>query len=207
MKYEKSLVFKFFILNTLLILLINNQTCQNLEKRNNQKNIDQIEVIKESQRSASIQKYDFDKVAYYKLNETIDFIPKNQESEEGQYILGVMYGEEPFNIEDGRFTKVLETIGFIKKEIRNKDKIDMLSNSITIGLKPTPYVVTSCLSTYRDILILKKEDKITGIAKLCFSCGTNKLLGGNETRDDMIDIIELGTVSKILATEIEKGDQ
>jgi hypothetical protein len=89
---------------------------------------------------------------------------------------GIVYNDYPYNL-DIKFHEELTKVGFKKTEIENakfsklKDILKYEFN-VKIGVK-------KCLTTYRDILVFQKNNKIVGAVKICFGCGEYYPIGEN----------------------------
>lgn len=88
----------------------------------------------------------------------------------------IVYNDYPYNL-DIKFHNELTKVGFKKTEIEN-DKFSKLKEilkydfNIKIGTK-------KCMTTYRDVLVFQKNNKIVGIVKICFGCGEYYPIGEN----------------------------
>ncbi len=69
----------------------------------------------------------------------------------------------------------LEKIGY-KKNIIGKGNYDKI-NSIFCERNHKESYATSCIAIYRDILVFKKSNKTIGVAKICFECEQNWIIG------------------------------
>ncbi|MBK7042123.1 MAG: hypothetical protein IPH46_17155 [Bacteroidetes bacterium] len=69
----------------------------------------------------------------------------------------------------------LEKIGY-KKNAIGKGNFDKI-NSIFCERKHKESYATSCIAIYRDILVFKKSNKTIGVAKICFECEQNWIIG------------------------------
>lgn len=71
-------------------------------------------------------------------------------------------------LQDTIITTEIEKSGYLKNVI-SKEKFQSL-NSIFCERKHKNSFSTTCIAFYRDVLIFKKQGKITGSAKICFEC-------------------------------------
>lgn len=115
---------------------------------------------------------EFDEVDYYTLknDSLISFENKNDS------IALKIYNEDyPFDLKNVEFYKIINQDRFIKRNIIKSD-INLLGKIFTTKNK---YFETSnaCIPNYRDILILKKEDSIIGIIKICMECEKYQFIG------------------------------
>jgi hypothetical protein len=125
--------------------------------------------------------FEFDEAIHYSIAD-------EQTDKEAMYDL--VYGDYPYEISDTLFISNLEKKGFTKSKIestKNSQLRTLLTSDfgITIGVK-------KCETVYRDVIILKTNNKITGIAKICFGCGKHQFLGNDfyECNFDKYDDLE-----------------
>lgn len=133
--------------------------------------------------------FDFDNVEHYSKNikdddilhemQRLDGIDKH--SEEYNYLNLIAYNY-PKDVNDKEFISNLVKYKFSKIQIDNnihKDINKLFSTSKCEGGYPS-----ACAPVYRNILVFYKQDKIIGIAKICFECGQSYILGSsNDVRD------------------------
>lgn len=123
--------------------------------------------------------FDFDEITHYKANfNAFDyvFLDKDSGSIEDNFISEVVTGtDRPTSLQDTLFIKGLDTLNFIKKEVPS----EILSkvNEIFSTKYHEDIYGTACIPKFRDILILKKDSSITGIAKICFECEQSSIKG------------------------------
>lgn len=119
----------------------------------------------------------FDTIEHYQLNKNSYSHFQNQliEKKDSTFIKIIQNDEFPLNIKDTTFITILDSDKFIKQNF-SKEEIQTfktLFNNKTF----TQVYTTACEPLYRDILILKKQNKITGIVKICFECKMNYIVG------------------------------
>ena len=118
--------------------------------------------------------FDFDSVKYYSLNKNKEkeLIENNRKGIKDSILNNILYSEFPDKLDNGVFYKTINFNGFSKFEISQKD-VEYLRNDVfvkKVSLKMFESV-KACAPEYRDILIFKKNNKISGLAKICISCG------------------------------------
>ena len=120
--------------------------------------------------------FDFDEAIYYVTDISTDELYKMAQSENNDNrLLRVVYGNTPKNISDTGFLSFIDSVGYTKKII-STDKIAALKE-ILKQKDCNEISSTSCTRFYRDIFVLKKKGKMTGVVKLCYSCGDVELIG------------------------------
>ena len=76
------------------------------------------------------------------------------------------YHEMDFN----KFEEELVSFAYKKNEIK-ENKIKQVDSILSNKIYHGEMNLTACTPLYRDILILKKKNKIVSILKICFDCG------------------------------------
>lgn len=92
-----------------------------------------------------------------------------------QLKLDVLLNKSPESLSDTLFIENLEAIGFTKTEL-NKNQVNQLQYLLSFKTEQSNKV-NECINIYRDILVLKQDNKTTGIAKVCLECEAIKLTG------------------------------
>ena len=105
----------------------------------------------------------------------------------------IIYDEYPYDL-DSKFHEDLIKVGFKKSEIE-KAKFSKLKDilkyefNIKIGK-------SRCETTYRDILVFQKNNKIVGVVKICFGCHKYCSIGENLPDFNFEKYTELETLLK-----------
>ncbi len=160
----------------ILIVCFRFLNCKNSEN----KIVNTIEI-----KSNNLNFFDFDKVEhYYKDIDAGDILVEMQrletidkKSEEHNYLNLIGY-DYPKDVNDEKFIDNLIKFKFSKVQIEDKfynelNKLFSFSNcQDDYGL--------ACAPVYRDILVFYKEEKIVGIAKICFECDKSDVIGAKK---------------------------
>jgi len=125
--------------------------------------------------------FEFDELFHYRteINQSVLLAREGDKnlSPNEQLQIDLIIREKPYSIEDTLFITQLEDIGFKKKKI-HKNQFEIINE---VFKEKEDYgalaIIYECIPKYRDILIFKKNDKIIGMAKVCFSCDQNKIYG------------------------------
>lgn len=123
--------------------------------------------------------FDYDEIDFYNIDfdegRSVELIQNREKSNDDKLKYQIILGETPENIKDTAFLKQIKDIGFKCKKIKS-DKFKSI-NKIFIEKNISDDYAFGCAPVYRDILIFKKKGKIIGIAKICFSCQQNIIIG------------------------------
>lgn len=94
----------------------------------------------------------------------------------------VLLGNIPSGLNDTAFIEQLPALGYRRLVIEpyNFKKFDHIFQTRV----REKYEVAGCSSIFRDLIIFKKRNKITGIARLCLGCGAHQLYGTLTNTDD-----------------------
>ncbi len=121
----------------------------------------------------------FDAIDYYvsdydeaKIGELYD---NQSRSKTDSFKMGILIGDIPDSSTDGAFIAMLEQVGY-RKEVMASAKFKEI-DGIFMEKQTSENLATACIPVYRDILVFKKEGKVTGVAKICFSCGAYQIKG------------------------------
>ncbi|MBB4805990.1 hypothetical protein HNP38_001262 [Chryseobacterium defluvii] len=90
----------------------------------------------------------------------IDYYYADENEKTGRLVSGKMY---------------LEPAKYYKVRI-SESEFDGINNIFT-EKTTTNNVYSKCMPVYRDILIFRKKGKPAGVAKICFTCGQNEIMG------------------------------
>ena len=144
--------------------------------------------------------FDFDELVHYRIEIDENVLLEKEDdqniSPEEQLQIDLIIMDEPNSIVDTSFIAELENIGFEKKQIE-KDQFEKI-NEIFREKEVDEAIAYSCIAVYRDILIFKKNNKITGMAKICFSCDQNRIYGTSANTINFGQEGDYGKLNKIL---------
>ena len=128
--------------------------------------------------------FEFDKIEYYKNEiDSIDELQINkQNSKLNKLKYDVILNDKPKTLNDSVSLNVLEKIDFKKYEI-DKSKFSEI-NKIFVEKTVNQSMYYACPAVYRDILIFKNKNKTVGIAKICFECLKNQILGNKANTEN-----------------------
>ena len=144
--------------------------------------------------------FEYDEIEHYSSNadqEKLMTLTQNRsKSEIDSFTVGVILDNIPKDITDVYFIDKLEPIGF-RKSLVNKSKFSSIDNLFREKTVKEPTWL-SCIHLYRDILIFKKQNKVVGTAKICFSCLAHQIKGTNANTDNFGQEGDYGRLEKIL---------
>ena len=143
--------------------------------------------------------FDFDSVDYYFkdiedseiLREVRRLEGIDDKSDEYNY-LNLISEDYPKKINDRNFIKNLSEFGYSKNQIDKKYYNEI--NSLFSETKCDSSFAAACIPIYRDILVFYKEEKIIGIAKICFTCRQFDIIG---TKKDISYFGQCGGYEKL----------
>jgi hypothetical protein len=145
--------------------------------------------------------FDFDQIDHYKTDfdekKSIELIRNSKNSENDKLKYEVILGDTPKNIQEIEFLKNIEKIGFTKKTIE-KVKFKNINNLFMEKHITDDYAI-SCAPVFRDILVFYKKKQIIGMAKICFSCKQNIIIGTNANTEYFGHNGDYGKLRKILS--------
>lgn len=128
--------------------------------------------------------FDFDEAIHYTFDDT-----KYKKAEKLKNFDAIYFGDYPNDLNDTNIHDELIKHGYKKNQIDEK-KLSSLNSIFRFQIDLTFIKsVTACAPEYNDIIILKKQNKITGIAKICFGCDKHYFVG-NKFDDSNFDEYE-----------------
>ena len=147
--------------------------------------------------------FDYDSIDYYTIDISEDNATKlldnqNTKIEEKKYNI-IMNDKFPKTIDKIDFIKDLSNIGFKKSSIK-PDKFSDL-NKIFSEKSEQDGIVFACIPIFRDLLVFKKKNKITGFAKICFSCNQYHIIGSKSDTKNFGQGSDYENIGKILESK------
>lgn len=135
-----------------------------------------ITACKQSDKTPDIE---FDQVTHYTIQmedqQLFELASQDSINDLEQLKVDLLLNKSPESLSDTLFIENLEAIGFTKTQM-NANQVRRLQNLLSIEKNQTNKV-HDCMNIYRDILVLKQDNKTTGIAKVCLECEAIKLTG------------------------------
>ena len=120
----------------------------------------------------------FDEVEHYfiKIDEhEIYPLLDNLENEKNRALIDYILEDYPEDIEDSSIIKNLNIAGYTSQPV-DKSKHEALNNLFKKKKHEEVYAL-ACIAEYRDILLFYSEQKLVGLAKICFSCDQHWIIG------------------------------
>lgn len=138
-------------------------------------------TIKNTETKTAKKFFEYDQIDHYFIDfndkDLLELIEKNPFSPLDSLKNITIIGEAPQNIKDTVFVEKLTKIGYDKRTLSKVKHAEV--DNIFKEKQVNEIIKTSCVYIYRDILIFKINNKIAGIAKICFDCMANKIVGTN----------------------------
>ncbi|MFT5819864.1 MAG: hypothetical protein ACI8ZM_001089 [Crocinitomix sp.] len=132
--------------------------------------------------------FDFDEVMYYHtdIDEQYDAGPAYLKNEndlndtfpDRQKLDLILSDSYPKSLTDSLFFNDLPKYNYVLNLIEKPHHIAI--KSMFCPTNSNDKSIDMCMPLYRDILVFKNNDKIVGLAKICFSCSQIYLLNQNE---------------------------
>ncbi|MDP2385551.1 MAG: hypothetical protein Q8M29_04215 [Bacteroidota bacterium] len=114
--------------------------------------------------------FEFDEIVHYNIE-----IEQEQLSKKNRRLGEILMQNVPDSISDTLFLKELDTLSFQMKTL-NPDLYDDIGDLFRVK-ENADSIFAACIPMYRDILVFKKSHKVVGIAKVCFECDLNHIVG------------------------------
>jgi hypothetical protein len=159
----------FFII-TILLFSCNSKT---------NKKASTEEYVYKAPKIIGVKYFNYDELIHYKskIEETKlrEVYVNRKKSELDSLKNSVLLKNTPKSILDSTFINKLEKLGYSKTKV-GKEKFEDI-NKIFKEKKHKEIIGYACDYVYRDILIFKFKSKTIGIAKICFGCDDNQIVG------------------------------
>ncbi len=144
--------------------------------------------------------FSYDEIEYYYNNfdekKVTDLFDNQKRSRLDSIKTGVIAGDIPDNISDNHFISHLTKIGYTKHRI--KASLFPEFDRIFRETKTEEHPITTCVYVYRDIFIFKKNNKVVGVAKVCFGCLANQIVGTTANTENFGQNGDYNKLEKIL---------
>ncbi len=126
--------------------------------------------------------FDFDQVDYYSTFVSEDSLylleSSNTDNAVTERFIEVLADDVPKNLVDTMFIEELESFGYNYQLVPEHKHYELNDLFREKSFDPSESK-WMCLPVYSDILIFKKQNKIVGIAKICFGCTILHVVGTN----------------------------
>ncbi|MDF2438494.1 MAG: hypothetical protein K0Q95_2870 [Bacteroidota bacterium] len=131
--------------------------------------------------------FDFDKIEHYYLNISEDKVYNpdsiNDKTEKEKRKLDLLTNlASPQKLADTSEFANLESFDFTKAEVPSA-KFDLI-NGLFCEKTHENAQYSACAPVYRDILIFRKDAKIVGMAKICFTCDQHVIVGTTRNTEE-----------------------
>jgi len=140
--------------------------------------------------------FEFDQVDHYSFFSQNHFVEFMKTLNRDSLGFNIIYNEEPKSITDSIFEQNLTRIGLSKNTI-SESKYKEISYLFSES-DCTDGIETACEPIFRDILVFKKEEKTTGIAKICFECYKAYIIGTEKDTSNFTNCDNLSKLHRIL---------
>ena len=145
--------------------------------------------------------FQFDSVTYFRANNKVNetyveaLLTKENKSPIEKYDVEIISGNYPENTIDMDTSKLVQA-GF-KKTYFDPGNLPTL-RKVFSDKKPSKGFTMSCMPMYRDIILFYFENRLNGIAKICFSCHQYHCAGQKVNTESFGSDEDYNTLGKIL---------
>jgi hypothetical protein len=142
----------------------------------------------------SLGNYQFDEVIHYSFNDLKEEdIFVSEEEQTNSILQKVVTESSTSTLKDTVLMTQLEPIGF-QKTVLSKSGVRELN--LFLNRSHHQKMVYECIPIYRDILLLRRNNKTTDILKICFECLQSARISGEQSIN--IDISDYHYFESIL---------
>lgn len=188
----------------LLILIVIFVSCNNsnktVVKKEKEKVVDDFHEVEWIERKEFKPFFTSDKIDHYYLNISDDNVLKILGGDtivnNRKRLSMILANYYPDSISQPHFEDDLIKYNFVKTELSQRKKKEV--EGIFTQKDSIQMVFSGCIPMYRDIFIFKRNDSITGIAKICFGCGMAHFYGTKVDTEGFGTRFELKKLEKII---------
>lgn len=167
-------------------------------------NAQEIPLKKEIEIVLGDDTFKFDEIVYYKINKSFNASNlkfKKNHSPKKKLIYEIVKGSAPKSITDTFFMNDLEKLSFHKEKLN----IAQYPKIVEIYTRGSRRYDTSCVKTFRDILVFKKNNNIVGMSKICFDCGWETTFFNEQKYSNLIDITYFEELENLLNSKVNSN--
>lgn len=141
--------------------------------------------------------FDFDEVDHYSIKISEDELYFDSLDTHTDFFTEIIQGDYPEDLSDTLFATKLEQEGYSKNQIPEIKHADLKEIFREKGHDPN-VLEWLCMPIYRDILVFKKNEKICGIAKICFDCNQFIIRGTESETENFASFNAFGKLRTLL---------
>lgn len=186
----------------LLILIVILVSCNNTNKTvvKKEKVVDDFHDVERIERKEYKPFFSSDKIDHYYLkisdNSILKVLGGDTIVKDQKKLSMILSGYYPDSISRPNFESDLLLNNFVKTELSKQKKREV--EQIFTQKDSIQMTFSGCIPMYRDIFIFKRNDTITGIAKICFGCGVAYFYGTKIDTEGFGTRSELKKLEKII---------
>lgn len=186
----------------LLILILVFVCCNNSNKTvvKKEKVVDDFHAVEWIERKEFKPFFTSDKIDHYYLkisdNSLLNVLKGDTIVKDQKKLSMILSGYYPDSISRPNFESDLLRYTFIKTELSKEKRKDV--EKIFTQKDSIQMTFSGCIPMYRDIFIFKRNDSITGIAKICFGCGMAHFYGSEVDTEGFGTRFELKKLENII---------
>lgn len=146
--------------------------------------------------------FDFDEAIYYSgtdsiTNQIFDRDSQPNKSFKDSIVNEIVSDFHHQAADDKNVLRYIDNMGFSETVIPKSKHAELKEifreRDYTMNLEST-----TCEPIFRDIFVLKKKGKVTGMAKICYDCGMHRILGTKANTDGFGESGEYGKLLKLM---------
>lgn len=126
--------------------------------------------------------FPFNEVVYYKVDIAESSVFEDPKSKQDTLLREALLDSQPEALGDTTFLSDLNVLPYKRAIIDPKFHKEL--EHIFSEKDSIPPSVSACIAIYRDILIFKKDKKVTGLAKICFKCQMYHIAGAQANTEN-----------------------
>ena len=143
--------------------------------------------------------FTFDQVLYYKINIDESDVFSDPRNHSDTLLRQALLDYQPKKLDDTSFLGNLNSLPFKRTSV--PPEFHRALSHIFSDKDTFPPAISACIAIYRDILVFKKQSKVTGLAKICFKCKMFYLAGAQASTANFGQYEDYDELEKLLSKQ------
>lgn len=137
--------------------------------------------------------FEFDEVVHYQYN-IEDFEVLGRKNDDLKYLL---FGNGFESLQDSIYLERVDSL--FHKKLVSKEEHPIVDKIFCYQpIQDEEHYISECIAIYRDIFVFRRENKVTGIAKICFDCNQFTSIGAEEKTNNFGVNYEFSNLAKLI---------
>jgi len=137
--------------------------------------------------------FEFDEVVHYQYN-IEDFEVLGRKNDDLNYLL---FGRGFESLQDSIYLERVDSL--FHKKLVSKEEHPIVDKIFCYQpIQNEEHYISECIAIYRDIFVFRRENKVIGIAKICFDCNQFTSIGAKQETKNFGVNYEFSNLAKLI---------